>query len=99
MAWDNFCLPDLKVASLVQMSHQAESEFHRLCEMTIKPSQSLLFAIDPHLAFHVMENTGLRSRKGLIGSAGIVFQNADKSQLAMVESSASDRFAFAQCSL
>jgi hypothetical protein len=40
-----------------------------------------------------------RSRKGLIGSAGIGFQNADKSQLAMVESSASDRFAFAQCSL
>src|ERR1700676_808266 len=63
MAGDNFCLPDLKVTSLVQVSQQAESEFHRLCKMTIKPSQALLFAVDPHLAFHVMENTGLQGRR------------------------------------
>ena len=55
MAGDNFCLRDLKVASLVQVSQQTESEFHRLCEMTIEPSQSLLFAVDPHLTFHVVE--------------------------------------------
>jgi len=28
VAWDNFCLPSFKVASLVQVSQQAESEFH-----------------------------------------------------------------------
>src|ERR1022692_3928849 len=60
VAWDNLCLPNFKVASLVQVSQQAESEFHVLCEMTIKRSQSLLFAVDPHLAFHVMENAGLQ---------------------------------------
>lgn len=60
MAGDNFCLPNLKVASLVQVSQQAESEFHGLCEMSIKRSQALLFAVDPHLAFHVMENAGLQ---------------------------------------
>ena len=58
MAGDNFCLPNLKVASLVQVSQQAESEFHGLCEMSIKRSQALLFAVDPHLAFHVMEKRG-----------------------------------------
>ena len=30
VAWDNFCLPNFKVASLVQVSQQAESEFHVL---------------------------------------------------------------------
>ena len=60
MAGDNFCLPNLKVASLVQVSQQAESEFHGLCEMTIKGSPALLFAVDPHLAFHVVENPGLQ---------------------------------------
>jgi len=60
MAWDNFCLPNLKVAPLVQVSQQAESEFHGLCEMTIKRSQALLFAVDPHLAFHIVENPGLQ---------------------------------------
>lgn len=50
-----------KVASLVQVSHQAESEFHVLCEMTIKRSQSILFAVNPHLAFHVMEHAGLQA--------------------------------------
>src|SRR6202022_1432731 len=49
VAGDNFCLPNFKVASLVQVSQQAESEFHVLCEMTIKRSQSLLLAVDPHL--------------------------------------------------
>src|ERR1019366_3468446 len=63
MAGDNFCLPNLKVAALAQGSQQAESEFHALCEMTIKRSQSLLFAVDPHLAFHVMENAGLQGRR------------------------------------
>jgi hypothetical protein len=38
MARDNFCLPNLKVASLVQVSQQAKSEFHGLCEITIKRS-------------------------------------------------------------
>src|ERR1700731_2689609 len=60
MAGGNFCLPNLKVTSLVQVSQQAESESHGLCEMTLKPSQSLLFAVDPHLAFHAVENTGLQ---------------------------------------
>src|SRR6202162_2021108 len=60
MAGDNFCLPNLKVASLVQVSQQAESEFHVLREMTVKRSQSLLFAVDPHLAFHVVENASLQ---------------------------------------
>ena len=60
MPWDNFCLLNLKVASLVQVSQQAESEFHGLCEMTIKGSPALLFAVDPHLAFHVVENPGLQ---------------------------------------
>src|SRR5437868_1824025 len=60
MAWDNFRLPNLKVASLVQVSQEAESEFHSLCEMTVKRIQSLLFALDPHLAFHVVKNTGLQ---------------------------------------
>ena len=60
VAWGNFCLPNFKVASLVQVSQQAEAEFHALCEMTIKRSQSLLFAVDPHLAFHVVENASLQ---------------------------------------
>src|SRR6266852_9481660 len=60
VAGDNFCLPNFKVASLVQVSQQAESEFHVLCEMTIERSQSLLLAVDPHLAFHIMENAGLQ---------------------------------------
>jgi len=60
VAWDNFCLPNFKVASLVQVSKQAESEFNVLCETTIKRSQSLLFAVDPHLAFHVVENASLQ---------------------------------------
>jgi hypothetical protein len=41
------------------VSQQAKSEFHVLCETTIKLSQSLLFAVDPHLAFQVVENPGL----------------------------------------
>jgi hypothetical protein len=60
VAWDNFCLPNFKVASLVQVSQQAESELHVLREMTVKRSQSLLFAVDPHLAFHVVDNAGLQ---------------------------------------
>src|SRR5271157_3046704 len=52
----NFCLPDLKVASLVQVSQQAASEFDVLHEVTINCGQSFLFAVDPHFAFHVMEN-------------------------------------------
>src|ERR1700730_10750270 len=60
VAWENFCLPNFKVASLVQVSQQAESESYFLREMTVKPSQSLLFAVDPHLAFHVVENAGLQ---------------------------------------
>jgi hypothetical protein len=60
VAWDNFCLPNFKVASLVQVSQQAESEFNVLCEMTVKRSQSLLFAVDPHLALHVVENVSLQ---------------------------------------
>src|ERR1700730_8451899 len=63
VAGDNFCLPNFKVASLVQVSQQAESEFHVLGEMTIKRSQSLLFAVDPHLAFHVVEDAGLQGRR------------------------------------
>src|SRR4029077_1121954 len=63
VAGDNFFLPNFKVASLVQVSQQAEAEFHVLCEMTIKRSQTLLFAVDPHLAFHVMENAGLQRRR------------------------------------
>jgi hypothetical protein len=35
------------------------------------------------------------ARNGLMGSTGIAFQDADKSQLAMAESPASDRIAFA----
>src|ERR1700691_3735050 len=58
MARDNFCLLDFKVTSLVQVSQQTKSEFHGLREMTIKRCQPLLFAVDPHLAFHVMENAG-----------------------------------------
>jgi hypothetical protein len=38
MARDNFRLPNLKVASLVQVSQQAKSEFHGLCEMAVKGS-------------------------------------------------------------
>jgi len=60
VAWDNFCLPNFKVASLVQVSQQAEAEFYVLCEVAIKRSQSLLVAVDPHLAFHVVENAGLQ---------------------------------------
>src|ERR1700730_18889969 len=60
VARDDFCLPNFKVASLVQVPQQAEAEFHVLCEMTIKRSQSLLFAVHPHLAFHVVENAGLQ---------------------------------------
>src|ERR1019366_6097765 len=63
MAWDNLGLPDLKVASLVQVPEQAESEFHVPCEMTTKRSQSLLFAVHPHLAFHVVGHAGLHRRR------------------------------------
>jgi hypothetical protein len=70
MAGDNFCLPDLKVAPLVQVSKQTESEFHRLCKMTIKPRQSLLFAVDPHLAFHIVKNTGLQGWRSDLVSTG-----------------------------
>ena len=59
MAGDNFCLSDLKAAPFVQVSQYTESEFHRMCKNGIKTSQALLFAVDPHRAFHVMENTGL----------------------------------------
>src|ERR1700730_7461264 len=62
VARDDFCLPNFKVASLVQVPQQAEAEFHVLCEMTIKRSQSLLFAVHPHLAFHVVEDAGLHGR-------------------------------------
>ena len=63
VAWGNLSLPGFKVASLVQLSQQAESEFHVLREMTIKLCQSLLFAVDPHLAFHVAENTRLQRER------------------------------------
>src|SRR5450759_2468071 len=63
MAWDNFCLPDLKMASLVQVSQQAEAEFHVPRETTTKRSQPLLFAVHPHLAFHVVEHAGLHRRR------------------------------------
>src|SRR5271157_5638460 len=59
----NFCLPDLKVASLVQVSQQASPKCDVLHEMTINCSQSFLFGIDPQFAFHVMENTGLQRRR------------------------------------
>jgi hypothetical protein len=39
MPGDNFCLLNLQVASLVQVSQQAESEFHGLREMIIKGSR------------------------------------------------------------
>jgi len=55
------------MASLVQMSQQAESEIDVLLELTIKCSQSLLFAVDPHLAFHVMENAGLQGGRVKFG--------------------------------
>jgi hypothetical protein len=76
VAWENFCLPNFKVTSLVQMSQQAESEFHVLCEMTIKRSQSLLFAVDLHLAFHVVEHASLQGgrMKIRVGSKAQLYQ-------------------------
>src|ERR1019366_4700612 len=63
MACCNFCLPDLKMASLVQESQQTASKFDVLRETTIDRGQPFLFAVDPHFAFHVMKNTGLQRRR------------------------------------
>src|SRR5260370_4286793 len=44
VAWNNFCLPNFKVAPLVQVSQHADSEFNFLCPTTVKPSHPPLLA-------------------------------------------------------
>lgn len=63
VTWCNFCLFNPKLAPFVQVSQQAASELHILREMAIERCKSLLFLIDPHLPFHVVENAGLTGRR------------------------------------
>jgi hypothetical protein len=60
VAWDNFCLPNFKVASLVQVSQQAESEFHVLRETTVKrPTSRLPYRGKREPPVRADENSGL----------------------------------------
>ena len=45
------------------MSQQTACEFHVLHELPRNPRQSLLFDINPHLSFHVVENTCFKRRR------------------------------------
>src|SRR5260370_26421301 len=59
----NVCLPNLKLSPFVQVSEQSASEFHVLHESSSNPRHSLLFAINLHLSFHVVENTCFKGRR------------------------------------
>ena len=59
----NFQLPNLKLSPFVQVSQQTACEFHILHELTGNPRQSLLFDINPHLSFHVLEDTCFNRRR------------------------------------
>ena len=59
----HFCLPNLKLAPLVQVSQQSASECHILHEMPIERGQSVLFGIDRYLPLHGVENPGFKGRR------------------------------------
>jgi len=45
------------------VSQQTSCEFHIQHELTSNPRQSLLIDINPHLSFHVVENTCFKRRR------------------------------------